>query len=89
MLSCITIISCITNIAINVKIVIEELIKENASLSIGKLSVAAQILYGTTRSILLDDLGLKPYRRKIFHELESGDYQKRIRFAEWCLSLQK
>jgi hypothetical protein len=65
----------------NAKIAIEELIKENASLSIRKLSVAAQISYGTTRSILLDDLGLKPYRRKNFHELEPTDTQKRIRFA--------
>lgn len=73
----------------NAKIAIEELIKENASLSIRKLSVAAQTLYGTARSILLDDLGLKPYRRKIVHELEPADYQKRIRFAEWCLSLPK
>ena len=32
----------------NAKIAIEELIKENTSLSIRKLSVAAQILYGTT-----------------------------------------
>ena len=51
------------------KIVIEKLIKENPSLSISKLSVAAQISYGTTRTILLDDLGLKPYRRQIVHEL--------------------
>ena len=65
----------------NAKIAVEELIKENASLSIRKLSVAAQTLYGTARSILLDDLGLKPYRRKIFHELEPTDHQKRIRFA--------
>jgi hypothetical protein len=65
----------------NAKIAIEELIKENASLSIRKLSVAAQTLYGTARSILLDDLGLKPYHRKIFHEQEPTDHQKRIRFA--------
>ena len=71
----------------NPKIAIEELIKENASLSIRKLSVAAQTLYETTRSILLDDLCLKPYRHKIVHELEPADYQKRIRFVEWCLSL--
>ena len=69
------------------KIVIEKLIKENPSLSISKLSVAAQISYGTTRTILLDDLGLKPYRRQIVHELEPGGYEKRIRFANWCLSL--
>ena len=69
------------------KIVIEKLIKQNPSLSISKFSVAAQISYGTTRTILLDDLGLKPYRRQIVHELEPGDYEKRIRFANWCLSL--
>ena len=36
---------------------------------------------------MLDDLGLKSYRRQIFHELEPDDYEKTIRFANWCLSL--
>jgi len=71
----------------NAKIIIEESVKEDASLSIRKLSVAAQISYGTTRSVLRDDLGLKPYRRQIVHELEPADYEKRVKFANWFLSL--
>lgn len=69
------------------KITIERMVTEDPSLSINKLHCAAQISFGTTRSILRDDLGLKPYHPQTAHELKPADYPKRVEFAEWFLSL--
>ena len=69
------------------KIEIKRMITENPTLSLNKLSSAAQISHGTTRTILLSDLGLYPYHQHISQELQPEDHPKRVIFAEWFLSL--
>ena len=69
------------------QIEVKKLILEKPSLSINKLSVAAGISYGTTRSILRDDLKLKPYKLQAVHQLDPQNYAKRVKFAKWFLSL--
>ncbi len=71
----------------NAKIVIEEAITRNPSLSLSKLSVCSGISQTLTRSILRDDLNLKPYKPQESQKLEASDYPKRLEFAEWFLSL--
>ena len=38
-------------------------------------------------SILHDDLHLKPYKYQEYHKLEYHDYERRVDFAKWILSL--
>ena len=71
----------------NAKTRVEEFFEENPLLSIRKASSAAQVSYTTIRSILLDDLHLKPYKIQEYHQLQLGDYNKRENFADWFLAL--
>jgi hypothetical protein len=66
---------------------ITDLISENPKLSIRKLSCATGISYGSVINFLKEDLHLKPYKEHIYHKLEATDNAKRLKFAEWVLSL--
>ena len=47
---------------------------EKSSLSISKVSRIAKISYSLTWQVLKNDLGLKPYKKPDFHEIETNDY---------------
>ena len=38
-------------------------------------------------SILHDDFHFKAYKYHLWHKLEANDHEKRVKFAEWFLSL--
>jgi len=65
------------------------IIAEDPTLSIRKASCDIGLAYETTRQILLDDLHLKPYKQQESHYLAPRNYQKRLEFATWFLSLPK
>jgi hypothetical protein len=71
----------------NSKIAIEKLISEDPRLSIRALSVLSETSASTTRSILKDDLAMKPYKIQELHKLQLLDHAKRLKFAEWFLKL--
>lgn len=68
---------------------LKDLFSDNPSLSIRKATAITGISYGSVRSILKDDLHLKPYKLHEWHELKEGDYQKRVTFADFFKSLPK
>ena len=39
------------------------------------------------RKVLKQDLGRKPYKIPMYHQIKPGDYQKRVEFAEWFLRI--
>lgn len=69
------------------KFTLKTFIEKDPSLSIRKLMQQAQISYSMTRSILKDDLKLKPYKTPTSHLMKSSDYPKRVDFATWFLKL--
>ena len=68
---------------------IKEAIEENPKLSIRKTMQVAQTSYFTTRKILKEDLGLKPYKNRERQRLLPLDKIKRVEFANWFLKLPK
>ncbi len=65
------------------------IIAKDPSLSIAKCSSNIGVSTETTRSLLLDDLHLKPYKQQECHDLERKDFKKRKEFALWFLDLPK
>jgi hypothetical protein len=68
---------------------VKTLNSDNDELSIRKLAKITGVSYSLVRSILKEDLHLKPYKQHEWHELEPGDYQKRLKFADFFLGLPK
>ena len=62
---------------------LKDLVSNNPSLSIRKATAITGISYGSVRSILKDDINLKPYKLHEWHELKEGDYQKRVTFDDF------
>lgn len=60
---------------------------EDTSLSSRKAASAIGVSQSLILSILHDDLHLKPYKIQEWHKLEFHDYDKRVIFAQWFLSL--
>ena len=75
-----------TNKRENAVIAIKALIEENATLSARKVAAAVGVSQSLCRTILLNDLGLKPYKYQSCHELLAGDPAKRVDFANWYLT---
>jgi hypothetical protein len=69
------------------KNVINNMVSENPRLSIRKLALTTEVSYSTVRNILVDALHLKPFKFQIYHELQPGDFSKRVDFAQWFLKL--
>jgi len=65
---------------------INALISARPTLSIRKTACAVGTSYSTARSILIDELHLKPYKYQMCHQLKATDYGKRLDFAYWYLS---
>lgn len=68
---------------------LETLFSEFDNLSIRKAKRTTGISYGMIHRILKEDLHLKPYKEHEWHELQPGDNQKRLEFAEYFLDLPK
>ena len=66
---------------------LETMVKEFPNLSIRKAASAVNVSTTLVYSILHDDLHLKPYKFNVWQKLETHDYQKRVDFAQWFLSL--
>ncbi len=66
---------------------VKELIEHDPSLSIRRLSVLADISYSLTRTILKQDLKLKPFKLQNIFELEPSDWPRRMEFAKFFLDL--
>ena len=66
---------------------LENLISKFPSLSIRKAATAVGVSPTLVFSILHDNLHLKPYKCRQWHKLEAHDYEKRVNFANWFLSL--
>lgn len=68
---------------------LETLFSKFDNLSIRKAKRTTGISYGMIHRILKEDLHLKPYKEHEWHELQPGDNQKRLKFAEYFLDLPK
>jgi len=66
---------------------LENLVSKFPNLTIRKAASAINISTTLVYSILHDDLHLKPYKYHDWHKLEHYDYQRRLDFAHWFLSL--
>jgi hypothetical protein len=65
------------------------MVSENTSLSSRKAASALGVSQYLILSILHDDMHVKPYKQQHFHKLEYHDYEKRVDFARWFLSLHQ
>jgi len=65
------------------------MVTDFASLSIRKAASALPVSESTTRKIMREDLKLKPYKQQHCQVLKSPDFDKRLFFAQWLLSLPK
>ena len=63
------------------------MVAEFPNLSIRKAASSIGVSPTLVYNILHDDLHLKPYKFHEWHKLEPKDYEKRIEFAQWFLSL--
>jgi len=75
-----------TNKRENAVIAIKALIEENATLSARKVAAPVGVSQSLCQTIMLNDLGLKPYKYQSCHELLAGDPAKRVDFANWYLT---
>jgi hypothetical protein len=75
------------NKRVSAQISIEKLISENTELSIRRLSTLAEISYTLIRKVLLVDFKLTAYKYQECQKLLEADYEKRVDFATWLLSL--
>jgi hypothetical protein len=66
---------------------LRSLVLENPTISIRKASCAVGMSYESVRTLLKEDLHLKPYKLHEFHELKGPDYAKRVKFAKWIRAL--
>ena len=66
---------------------VENLVSEFPKLSLKMISGECQISRTLAREILKQDLGRKPYKIPMYHQIKPGDYQKRVEFAEWFLRI--
>ena len=66
---------------------LETMVKEFSNLSIRKAASAVNVSITIVYSILHDDLHLKPHKFNVWQKLETHDYQKRVDFSQWFLSL--
>lgn len=66
---------------------LKTMVAEFPTLSIRKAASAIGISPTLVFHILHDDLHLKPYKYQQWHKLEVHDFEKRVEFAEWFLSL--
>jgi hypothetical protein len=66
---------------------LKDMVADSATFSSRKASSALGISQTLVLSILHDDLHLKPYKHHKWHKLEVHDYEKRVEFATWFLSL--
>ena len=69
-----------------VKNELKALIAENPKLSLRKAACAVNVSTSTVRTILIDELHLKPYKYQMCQKLRLPDYAKRLEFAQWFLS---
>jgi transposase len=72
-----------------VKNQLKTMIAENPTLSTRKAASALQCSQTLIVTVLHDDLHLKPFKFHNWHVIEEQDYEKRLVFAEWFLSLRK
>ncbi len=66
---------------------IKSIVSEMPNLSIRKMAQSVDISPTLIFTILHDDLHLKPYKLHKWHKLEHYDYEKRVDFANFFLSL--
>jgi len=66
---------------------LKSMISEDYTLSSRKAASAIGVSQTLIISILNDDLHVKPYKQQEWHKLEYHDYEKRVQFATWYLSL--
>lgn len=66
---------------------LKTMFSEDSTLSSRKAASAIGVSQTLIISILNDDLHLKPYKYQEWHKLEYHDYEKRVKFATWFLSL--
>lgn len=71
----------------NAKNQLESMVSGFQTFSIRKAASAIGVSPTLVYHILHDDLHLKPYKFHQWHKLEDKDYQKRLDFANWFLSL--
>ena len=68
---------------------LKTLYSDDSSLSTRKAAAVTGVSRETVRKILKEDLHLKPYKLHEWHKLEEDDYEKRICFADFFVSLPK
>ena len=71
------------------KIVLEGVVSEKPDLSISEAAQVAGISYKLARMVLKEDLNLKPYKLRQYHELKPSDPAKRLDFCIWFKGLPK
>ena len=65
---------------------IESIVEETPTKSVRKISSEVQLSYGTTRSIMKDDLSLHPYKPIVTQGLKADDFPTRLSYSNWFLS---
>lgn len=65
---------------------LKALVSAKPNLSLRKAACAVSASYTTVRTILIDELHLKPYKYQMCQKLKPADYKKRLDFAHWFLS---
>ena len=66
---------------------VENLVSQFPKMSLKMISGECQISRTLAGKVLKEDLGRKPYKIPIYHQIKPGDYQKRVEFAEWFLKI--
>ena len=66
---------------------LKSMIDQFPNLSIRKAASAVEVSTTLVFNFIHDDLHLKPYKFHQWHKLEAHDYEKRMDFAHWFLSL--
>jgi len=61
---------------------VENLVSEFLKLSLKMISGECQISRTLASKVLKQDLGRKPYKIPMYHQIKPGDYQKRVEFCE-------
>jgi hypothetical protein len=65
-----------------------DLIKKQFGMSVRRVAVASNISKSNVQRITKSILNLYSNKIKLLHELKAPDYKKRIKFAEWFLSIK-
>jgi hypothetical protein len=66
---------------------VEAALKNKRGMSVSRVALSLDISYSSVYRMASYDLNLYPYKMHFLHELQPGDPERRINFANWFLSI--